>query len=69
MSFQKSEIRTLQLRLEAAKSTLCSALDAVNTYVNLFTSRTVGNTDAVKTLQHAVTGCRQGHYFSVSQMV
>lgn len=67
--FTKSEIRTLQLRLEAAKSTLCSALDAVNTYVKLFTFRSVGNTDAVKTLQHALTGCRQGRYFSISQIV
>jgi hypothetical protein len=48
--FTKSEIRDLQLRLEATKSTLGSALDAVTTYVTLPTSRTVGNTDDVKTL-------------------
>ena len=67
--FTKSEIRGLQLRLEAAKSTLCSALDAVTTYVTLSTSRTVGNTDGVKALQHALSGYRQRCYFSVSEMV
>lgn len=66
--FTKGEIRGLQLRLEAAKSTLCSALDAVTTCV-LSTSRTVGNTDGVKTLQHALIGYRRSRYFSVSEMV
>jgi Fungal N-terminal domain of STAND proteins len=46
----RSEIRDLQRRLEATKSTLCSALDAVTTYVKLSNSRTVGNTDSIKTL-------------------
>ena len=67
--FTKSEIRGLQLRLEAAKSTLCSALDAVTTHVPLSTSRTVGNTDDVKTMQHTLIGCRPSLYFSVSEMV
>ena len=66
--FTKAEIRGLQLRLEAAKSTLCSALDAVTTCV-LSTSRTVCITDGVKTLQHALVGYRQSRYFSVREMV
>lgn len=66
--FNKSELRDLQLRLEAAKSTLGRALEAVTTYITLPTPYRGYNTNHVKTLWRALVGCRQSCCCAISDM-
>ena len=61
--FTKAEVKRLQLRLEATKSTLNSALDSITTYAILTKWLAQGKANGVKTLQRTLIGHGQSHYF------
>lgn len=65
----KKEVRDLQLRLGAAKSTLNSALNVISVYAVLPGFRRVNNTDEPKALWLALVSHGQNYYSSIGRFI